>query len=124
MLHFVILEGTVAVGTIGFEHVLRGEEKTADLGYWVDRAQRGRGIASQAVVLAVDYAFNVLGLGRVRANVEPDNVASRRVLERTGFQLAGRHSSEIPDRRVDHLVFERAVADEHPPSKLDKPEVL
>jgi [ribosomal protein S5]-alanine N-acetyltransferase len=109
MLHFVILEGTAAVGTIGFEHLVRGEEKTADLGYWVDRAQRGRGIASQAVVLAVEYAFSALGLGRVRANVQPDNVASRRVLERTGFQLAGRRSSELGGRPVDHLVFERVV---------------
>jgi ribosomal-protein-alanine N-acetyltransferase len=111
MLHFVILEGTAAVGTIGFEQLVRGEEKTADLGYWVDRAQRGRGIASQAVMLAVEYAFNVLGLGRVRANVEPDNVASRRVLDRTGFQLAGRSSIEIAGRRVDHLVLERVLAD-------------
>jgi ribosomal-protein-alanine N-acetyltransferase len=115
MLHFVILQGTAAVGTIGFEHLVRDAEKTADLGYWVDRAQRGRGIASHAVVLAVEYAFSGLGLDRVRANVEPDNIASRRVLERTGFQLAGRHSMEIAGRRVDHLVFERVVADGQPP---------
>ena len=110
MLHFVILEGAGAVGTIGFEHLLRDEEKTADLGYWVDRAQRGRGIASQAVVLAVEYAVSALGLGRVRANVEPGNVGSRRVLERSGFRLAGRRSTKIAGRRVDHLVFERVVA--------------
>jgi len=90
---------------------LGGDEKTADRGYWVDRAQRGRGIASHAVVLAVEYAFSVLGLGRVRANVEPGNVASRRVLERAGFQRAGRRSSEIAGRRVNHVVFERVVAD-------------
>lgn len=115
MLHFVILEGTAAVGTIGFERLVPGVDGTADLGYWVDRAQRGRGIASRAVLLAVEYAFNTLGLGRVRANVEPDNVASRRVLERTGFQLAGRSSTEFAGRRVDHLVFERVVAVGQPP---------
>ncbi len=76
-------------------------------------------------MLAVEYAFSVLGLGRVRANVEPDNVASRRGLERTGFQLAGRHSTEIAGRRVDHLVFECAVTEGRPAkSKLNKPEVL
>jgi ribosomal-protein-alanine N-acetyltransferase len=115
MLHFVILQGTAAVGTIGFEHLVRDAEKTADLGYWVDRAQRGRGIASHAVVLAVEYAFSGLGLDRVRANVEPDNIASRRVLERTGFQLAGRRSIELAGRQVDHLVFQRVVADGQPP---------
>jgi ribosomal-protein-alanine N-acetyltransferase len=72
---------------------------------------RGRGIASKAVELAVEYAFSGLGLGRVRANVEPDNIASRRVLARTGFQPAGRRSIEIAGRQVDHLVFERVVAE-------------
>ncbi len=115
MRHFVILEGTAVAGTIGFEHLVRGEKKTADLGYWVARTQRGRGIASQAVVLAVAYAVSVLGLRRIRANVEPDNVASRRVLERTGFQLAGRCSTESAGRPVDHLVFERLVAMGQPP---------
>jgi ribosomal-protein-alanine N-acetyltransferase len=75
----------------------------------------GRGIASKAVELTVEYAFSGLGLGRVRANVEPDNIASRPVLARTGFQPARRRSIEIAGCQVDHLVFQRVVADGQPP---------
>lgn len=40
---------------------------------------------TKAVNEVVDYAFNVLKLHRIEANVMPRNIASKRVLEKCGF---------------------------------------
>ncbi|MCK7593610.1 GNAT family N-acetyltransferase [Pseudomarimonas salicorniae] len=59
------------------------------IGYAVLPAEQGRGIASQAVGLACAWGFGWLDLHRVEADIHPDNHASRRVLERAGFQREG-----------------------------------
>lgn len=59
------------------------------LSYWLFDAYRGRGFASEAVSLLVDYAFGALGLHRIEAAVFAENDASRRLLERLGFVHEG-----------------------------------
>jgi [ribosomal protein S5]-alanine N-acetyltransferase len=110
MLNFVILEGAAIAGTIGLEEIRADAGGSADIGYWVDAAHRRRGIATRAVAIGVDYGFRTLGLSRVRANVEPENIASRRVLERNGFRPAGRRSVPLGGRPFDRIVFERSWA--------------
>jgi ribosomal-protein-alanine N-acetyltransferase len=45
----------------------------------------GRGLATEAAQAAVQFAFETAGLTRLIGFVIPENVASRRVLERVGF---------------------------------------
>lgn len=59
------------------------------IGYAVLPRCQGRGLASAAVDLAFQWATQWLGLHRVEADIHPDNIASRRVLERCGFQREG-----------------------------------
>jgi ribosomal-protein-alanine N-acetyltransferase len=59
----------------------------ADLGYWIAVEEQGKGFASDAVGLAVWLAFEVLAANSVSACVFQGNVASRRVLEKQGFEL-------------------------------------
>jgi RimJ/RimL family protein N-acetyltransferase len=63
--------------------------RTAGTGYWVAASQRGRGIASTAARLLGDFGFASLGLRRIQLNAAVDNVASRRVAEKAGFELEG-----------------------------------
>ncbi len=107
VLNFVILEGASIVGTLGFEEITVNDGGSADVGYWVDTAHRRRNIATTAVALAVNYGFSRLGLIRIRANVEADNIASRRVLERNGFLRIGQRFIDVAGSRIEHLVFER-----------------
>jgi ribosomal-protein-alanine N-acetyltransferase len=74
---------------------------------------RGGGIAGRAVTLACRWALTRAGLARVEALVEPDNLPSRRVLERSGFQLEGRLRSyaEWDGERVDMLLLSLIPAD-------------
>ena len=44
---------------------------------------------TRAVELAVGHAFREIGLHRVEANVQPDNLRSRALVKRLGFRLEG-----------------------------------
>jgi [ribosomal protein S5]-alanine N-acetyltransferase len=98
----------VLAGDIGLSHIQRGPLQNANLGYMVDVAFRGRGVATAAVRLAVDRAFGEVGLHRLEAGVMPSNVPSQRVLERAGFTRIGiaRDLLFIAGRWEDHIIYE------------------
>ena len=64
--------------------------RAGDIGYGVRRDLWGRGIASEAAALLVDFGFRTLGLHRISAVHHPDNVASGRVLQKIGMRFEGR----------------------------------
>jgi RimJ/RimL family protein N-acetyltransferase len=59
----------------------------ASVAYWVLPERRGQGIAPRALRAATTYAFEVLGLHRVRLQHALGNTASCRVAEKAGFAL-------------------------------------
>lgn len=61
----------------------------AEIGYALQSAHWGRGLASEALGLAFDYAFGVLGLRRLEADADPRNAGSCGLLERLGFTREG-----------------------------------
>ena len=77
------LLGTVTL--VGWDR----EHRRAEVGFIVHPAQAGRGLATDAVRTALRFAFGPMGLHRVEADVDPDNAASLRVLERLGFRREG-----------------------------------
>lgn len=85
--NFVIEElGTTALmGVIG----ARGEHPQVDIGYWLGVPYWGKGYMTEAVRLVTHFAFQYLEAVRVYATVFVGNEASRRVLEKSGFQLDG-----------------------------------
>jgi RimJ/RimL family protein N-acetyltransferase len=62
---------------------------SAELGYWIGEPFWNKGIATHAVQLMVQYAFEELKLLKVFAGVFEGNEASKRVLEKCGFELEG-----------------------------------
>lgn len=76
-------------GRVGLANVVRGAWDNATLGYYVDEAVNGRGYASEAVELAVRFAFGAARLHRVQAAVMPHNVRSQKVLAHNGFRHEG-----------------------------------
>ncbi|HXK14080.1 MAG TPA: GNAT family protein [Gaiellaceae bacterium] len=65
------------------------EKRMAELSYWTFPSHRGRGFARCAAALVCRFAFQNLGVERIEAYVEPDNAASRRVVEGVGFREEG-----------------------------------
>ena len=76
------------LGSVGIVHLDR-EERRCELGYWVAREARGRGVATRAVRMLSAWAFENLPTDLIEIHAEPDNAASRRVAERVGFRFEG-----------------------------------
>jgi RimJ/RimL family protein N-acetyltransferase len=57
-----------------------------EIGYRLARAFWARGLATEAVRAARDYAFDVLGLPRLVSIIDPRNGASIRVAEKNGLR--------------------------------------
>ena len=69
-------------------------EGDTEVTYWIDRATWGRGIASRALTLFLD----VVRRRPLYARAASDNVASLRVLEKSGFRAIGTDVSFAPGR--------------------------
>jgi RimJ/RimL family protein N-acetyltransferase len=78
-------DGTL-IGGCGI-HVLSGGEP--ELGYWIGVPHWGHGYATEAARAVLDHAFGVLGYERLTSRARVSNPASRRVLEKCGFQWTG-----------------------------------
>ena len=84
---FVIAQrdGTI-IGGCG---VSRLDEPAPGLGYWLGVPYWGKGFATEAVHALIDYAFRDLDHTALHAGARVTNPASRRVLEKCGFQWTG-----------------------------------
>ena len=103
----------VLLGGATLSNIRRGVAQTCALGYWMGAPFAGQGYMSDAVRSLLPFAFSDLGLHRVEAACLPHNDASRRLLERLGFQLEGfaRRYLRIAGEWQDHLLFARLASD-------------
>lgn len=60
---------------------------SAEIGYWLGEPYWGKGIATEAVKMIVEYGFTKLNLLRIFTGVIDRNIASKRVLEKAEFKL-------------------------------------
>ena len=87
--------------------------RRGEVGYWLLREARGRGLATRAVRLVCSYAFERLRLERLELFTLLGNAASERVAERAGFRREGvlRAYRRAPSGRVDVAAFSRLASD-------------
>jgi [ribosomal protein S5]-alanine N-acetyltransferase len=94
---------------IGWASLRVGERasSSAEIGYSVLEPYRGRGVATQTVRALVNETFGTLSLRRLRAYCVPENVASRAVLARVGFEEDGvlPHGATVAGTPVDVLGY-------------------
>ena len=76
---------TGAIVGDGGLHPLGGTGPDVELGYTLARAAWGKGYATELGRALVEHAFGVLGVARVVAQVEPENLPSRNVLAKLGM---------------------------------------
>jgi ribosomal-protein-alanine N-acetyltransferase len=108
----IVDEGSLA-GTISLSNLVRGPFQSATVGYWVDEARRGRGLATRAVAAIAELAFGELELHRLEAPTLIDNLSSQRVLTKNRFTrigLAPRYL-HISGAWRDHLLYRRTAED-------------
>ncbi|WP_461614956.1 GNAT family N-acetyltransferase [Clostridium sp. Marseille-QA1073] len=95
------------IGYVNLFQILRGPLQSCLIGYSLDKQQNGNGYATEAVSLAVRFAFNELKLHRIEAGVMLTNTGSMRVLEKVGFHKEGiaQKNVKINGQWQDHQVF-------------------
>ncbi|MBS0213357.1 MAG: GNAT family N-acetyltransferase [Proteobacteria bacterium] len=94
------------IGTVSLHAIFPGQAR-ADIGYALHPAYWGRGLAREAVRLALRYGFDALGLRRIEADTDPGNTGSCRLLEALGFQREGllRERWQVGDLTSDTALY-------------------
>ena len=101
------------VGVVNLNNIVHGTMESAALGYYAFTRYAGRGLLRTALSLAIDEAFGPLGLHRVEANVQPENVRSIAVVRGLGFVREGysRRYLKIAGEWRDHERWAVTVED-------------
>jgi len=108
------------LGSVG-AHWLDPEQGVAEVGYWVRREARGRGVATRATRLVARWAVTNCGTKRLQLRADELNVASQRVAEAAGFKREGvlrsaRYNAR-QGRRIDFVIYS-LLEDELPSSPV------
>jgi RimJ/RimL family protein N-acetyltransferase len=95
---------------------IEAEARTAELGYAVAPAARGRGVATQALELLTRWALSELGALRLELLISTDNEASKRVAAACGYVREGvlRSLYFKQGRRQDTEIWSRLPGDARP----------
>lgn len=76
------------IGACGFNNISTEHKKT-EMGYWLMPQNWKKGIMIEVMPSIINYAFNILNLHRIEATVENDNLASKNLLLKLGFEYEG-----------------------------------
>jgi ribosomal-protein-alanine N-acetyltransferase len=95
--------------TLGSIYVAIRDEshKQGEIGYVLGKPYWGRGYATEAGRAMLDFGFKTLGLHRIYAECNSENIASVRVLEKMGMRREGhlKHTQYFSGRWWDTLIF-------------------
>jgi len=100
------------IGSVGISQI-NTIHHFGNLAYWTAAAHCNRGVASRAARLALEFAFENMGLTRVEVVVRTDNVASQRVAQNIGARLEGTARNRIffKDSPLDALMYSVVATD-------------
>ena len=90
-----------SVGDLSFKGL--DSNGLVEIGYGIKKEYEGQGYMTEAVTAMARWASEQIGVNYVEAETDPDNKASQRVLEKTGFRLNGIMGVEGP-----RYVFKKA----------------
>lgn len=104
----IVVEGE-PVGGVGATRQEDLSRLTAEFGYWLGQEHWGRGIATDAARLMVDYTFATFDYARLEAGVLEWNPASCRVLEKIGFELESKQRKSVfkDGELIDRFLYVR-----------------
>lgn len=98
------------IGYGGLFEINRGDHN-AEIGYGFKPESWGKGFASEAMGPIVDFGFENLGLRRIFGLIDPENIASIKVIERLGFEQEGvlRSAAFARGRYWDQCLYARVA---------------
>jgi len=106
--HVILVGSGRVAGRITLNGIVRGPFQSCSMGYWVNAADTGHGLATAAVRDIIQVAFEELRLHRIQAETLLHNARSQRVLERNGFVRFGMAPAylSIAGKWQDHAMYQ------------------
>jgi RimJ/RimL family protein N-acetyltransferase len=89
-----VLDGRWLLGAVG---LMPDRPGSIELAYWIRPEQRGRGLASRAVLATTVWAHHNLDVPRIWLEIHPGNQPSLRVAQRAGYRFEERLSQHCRD---------------------------
>ena len=95
------------IGTISLSHINRGSSPSANMGYKIDRLNRGKGLASLMVKHMLEILTHEKEMHRIEAYIHPQNISSINLVKSLGFISEGTAYSyvKLNGSWQDHLRF-------------------
>lgn len=95
------------VGIINISEIVRGQFQSGYLGFYCFEKFAHQGLMTEALHLAIEYAFNTLNLHRLEANIQPHNHPSIALVEKCGLNKEGYSEKylKINGEWCDHLRY-------------------
>ena len=92
-------------------HSMDLREHVAEIGYWLTAPMRGKGIGTTATKMLTQFGFESIGFERIEAVVNVENIASRNLLENSGYRLEGimRNKSRKEDGTQKDMALYAAI---------------
>ncbi len=107
---FLIVRNGTIMGACG---VVVADPNAPELGYWLGVPYWGQGFATEALHAVIDFAFSEFEHSALHAGARVTNPASRRVLEKCGFQWTGvglyRINAIKSSAPIDRFRLERGI---------------
>jgi RimJ/RimL family protein N-acetyltransferase len=108
--YLITLHDKTIIGACG---LMFREDDAPEIGYWLGVPYWNKGYATEALHALIDYAFTDFTHDAVQAGARVTNPASRRVLEKCGFQWTGvglyRINSIKSSAPIDRFRLERRI---------------
>ena len=109
VLHFFIFlrSNYQLVGGITLDNIRYGPFQSATLGYWIGEEFSKKGIMTEGLNSMMIYASQNIGISRIEAATLPNNIASRRLLEKCNFKYegVGQYFLQIKGKWQHHILY-------------------
>jgi [ribosomal protein S5]-alanine N-acetyltransferase len=94
------------LGLINFTNIQGFPFNATNVGFAVDHKHEGLGLMSEALRVAIPFAFQSFSLNRIMANFMPSNFRSARLLSSLGFEIEGfaKDYLQIAGQWEDHIL--------------------
>ncbi|MTH45980.1 50S ribosomal protein L7/L12-serine acetyltransferase [Intestinirhabdus alba] len=111
---YLIFDGEQVIGVMAFNQI-EPLNKTAWIGYWLDEARQGEGVASRALQALIRHYAQRGEIRRFAIRCRVDNPASNRLARRNGFLLEGcLKQAEFLNGRYDDVNLYARIIDGDP----------
>lgn len=100
-------ENNQLIGELELCHMNWWYDQAGEIGYFIKKEYRGKGYATEACKLIINYGFDKLKFHKIYADTDHDNLISQNLLKKLGFKIEGRIREKVmvKGKWIDEIEF-------------------